>query len=221
MDSYKYKALPITPAIIEYLIIELLNGQTSKRDDIVKLIIDTHISSGGLPSEASDFSRSVKKALSQLKEKGHALNKSYGYWQILKNDSPIQIIDKNISEFEISEIPTHTTYGKGNYSVYLYYFPTYRAHAETKGGNTWPCKIGRTDRDPLLRIISQISTALPEMPTVEFIIKTDNSSLLEAMLHSILTIRGKHIKGSPGTEWFDTSPDEVLEILRYVKSDLM
>ena len=46
-------------------------------------------------------------------------------------------------------------------------------------------------------------------------------SLLETMIHSILTIRGKHIKDSPGTEWFDTNPDDILEIIRYINEDIL
>jgi hypothetical protein len=221
MESYPYKSLPITPSIIENLIIDLFNNQTLKREEIVNKILNHHISNGGLPPEAKDFTRSVKKALSNLQDKGYALNRSYGRWGIEKIDSPTTIFEEIQEEVQIDEIPTHTIYGKGNYAVYFYYFPSYKTLSQFQNKNSWPCKIGRTDRDPLIRILSQVSTALPEVPLIEFIIKTENSSLLETMIHSILTIRGKHIKDSPGTEWFDTNSDEVLEIIRYIKEDIL
>jgi len=93
--------------------------------------------------------------------------------------------------------------------------------AQSQGKNRWACKIGRTDRDPLLRILSQSSTALPETPFIEFVIKTQNSNLLEAAIHSVLQIRNQHLKNSPGYEWFETNPDEVLEIVRYINDDIL
>ncbi|MPN11088.1 hypothetical protein SDC9_158389 [bioreactor metagenome] len=221
METYKYKDLPITPAIIEVLIIELFNGQTLKRDDIVKIILEHHISNGGLRPEAKDFPRSVKKALSNMQKKGDTINKSYGFWEIHKNEAPIQTKENTIKETPIDQIPTHNIYGKGDNAIYFYYLPSYKTLAQVQGKNTWRCKIGRTDRDPLSRILSQSSTALPEIPIVEFIVKTENASILETMIHSILTIRNKHIKDSPGIEWFDTNPEEVLDIIKYARKDII
>ena len=90
-----------------------------------------------------------------------------------------------------------------------------------RGEDTWPCKIGKTDQDPLARILGQSSTALPEKPQVAFIIKTSNSYLLESMLHSILKMRGKQVEGLPGLEWFNTNPDEVLEIVSYINPSII
>lgn len=223
MDAYKFKNLPLTPSMIEDLIITLLDGKTLKRDSIVKIILDFHISNGGLNPEANDISRSVKKALSNLQEKGYASNKAYGHWEISKNESQLQIDEPTFEKYrvEIDDIPSHKIYGKGDFAVYLYYFPTYKILSESKGQSTWPCKIGRTDRDPLLRIISQVSTALPEVPTIEFIIKSDDSFSLEKMIHSVLAFQGKNIKDSPGVEWFDTNPNEVLEIIKFVKAEIL
>jgi hypothetical protein len=50
--EYKYKNLPITPQIVQELIIELFNGSTVKRDDIVSKILDHHVSLGGKAADA-------------------------------------------------------------------------------------------------------------------------------------------------------------------------
>lgn len=221
MSEYKYKGLPITPSITESLTIELTNGQIVKRDDLVKRILEHHISNGGMRPEAQDFSRSVKKALEKLQQKGHASNKSYGFWAIHKNDAPVQIEEATSEIIKAEDLPTHAIYGQGEFAVYCYYFPTYKMLAEAQGKNRWPCKIGRTDRDPLLRILSQSSTALPETPFIEFVVKTQNSNLLETAIHSILQIRGQHLINSPGTEWFETNPDEVLGIIKYLKEEML
>ena len=89
IESYKYYGLPITPSIIEYWILRLFKGQTLKRDLIVKAVLDSHISNGGLNPDAQDFSRSVKKALSKLQTNNFARNKSYGFWEIIGNNSEL------------------------------------------------------------------------------------------------------------------------------------
>ena len=221
MSDYKYKGLPITPSIIESVTTELINGQTIKRDDLVKKILEHHISNGGIYPEAKDFPRSVKKALSRLQQKGYATNKSYGFWTIHKNDVPVQVDEASNRLIKIEKLPTHAIYGKGEFSVYCYYFPTYKMLAQSQGNSRWACKIGRTDRDPLLRILSQSSTALPETPFIEFVIKTKNSNLLETAIHSVLQIRNQHLNNSPGVEWFETNPNEILEIVKYLDKDIL
>ena len=143
------------------------------------------------------------------------------FWTILKNDAPVQIEELSDEFIEIEEFPTHAEYGKGEFCVYCYYFATYKMLAQSQGKSRWACKIGRTDRDPLLRILSQSSTALPEIPFIEFVIKTKNSNLLETAIQSVLQIRNQHLKNSPGFEWFETNPDEILEIVRYINSDVL
>jgi hypothetical protein len=123
MEEYNYKNLPITPAIIEELAVKLLNKTLNKRDAIVNKVLNYHISNGGRPPEAQDFSRSVKKALSNMVDKGWASNQSYGYWNIHREDSDIVCPEVECDVVtQIEDIPTHTTYGLGNYAVYFYYF---------------------------------------------------------------------------------------------------
>src|SRR5690625_2118358 len=142
-----------------------------------------------------------------------------------KNDSPISVkVDKEENEEEITKDDTpspNSIYGCGDSAVYLYYYETYKKLSLLQNGQTWPCKIGKTDRNPFIRILSQISTALPELRTTEFIIETDKASLLEKTLHSILKLKGKQIEDSPGTEWFDTNPDEIIKLIKYIDENLL
>ena len=96
--------------------------------------------------------------------------------------------------------------------------PLYRKISEQNNQTFWQCKIGRTDGDPLQRILAQAATALPERPHVAVVIKTNLSSYLETAIHAVLTLRGKKIDDSPGAEWFLTSPDEILEIYDFIES---
>ena len=81
-----------------------------------------------------------------------------------------------------------------------------------QGKSSWECKIGRTDVDPISRIISQAGTCYPELPHIALIINCDDSNLLEKTLHDILKLKKRWLSNSPGKEWFITSPEEVEQI---------
>lgn len=76
--------------------------------------------------------------------------------------------------------PTAAAVGE---AVYVYYLPTYRLRAKEQGEKAWPCKIGRTDGDPLSRVLSQAATALPERPRIAIIIRTSYPIPWETALH--------------------------------------
>ena len=159
-ESYKFRELPLTPSIAEGLILEAFSGQTTERHQIVDTVVQLHKSRGGRDSRATDVPRTVKKALEKLKNSGRATNPSSGFWQITS------IAPQNANGLsEIPEPPPTTslslnaenTIGVGSSAIYVYYFSTYRVHATINNAVRWPCKIGRSDRDPMLRVLSQAS----------------------------------------------------------------
>ncbi len=228
-DDYPYKDLPLAPSVIESLIGELFAGQLVERQAIVEEVARVHLARGGKPSEAQSVTGSVKKALNSMAQKGLVQNPMQGYWRIIDVDSVAISAEQNgaaADESAIAPIPIASntaahltaiadmTLGSGAGAIYLYYLPTYRQHALQRGETVWPCKIGRTDRDPMERILSQAATALPERPRVAIILHTPEPMPWETALHGVLTIRGRRLKDSPGSEWFLTSPEEVLSLLR-------
>lgn len=223
-EHYEYSALPLTPNVAESLILELFSDRTAERRHIVKSVVQLHKSRGGGESRAADVARTVKKALEKLKKSGQATNPSTGFWSISVSGAPHSSIDKleapQLTSIVTTTLSAERTIGAGSSAIYVYYFETYRAHAANKDASCWPCKIGRSDRDPMLRVLSQASTALPETPTVALLIYTDDSSKLETALHSILTVRGKKRVEAPGSEWFDTTPEEVMQILAFLRPDV-
>lgn len=226
-QEYKRVGQPPTPAAIQDLILELFAGQLVERRTIVDEVLATHIKRGGLPSRAKDFPRSVKKALTKLQEGGKAEHPSHGYWRIgapAETAEPLQGAQESATcpaetavcppDEEAEQPIADTVLGEGSGVVYLYYLPAYRAAAERNGDVLWPCKIGKTDGDPLTRVLSQAATALPERPHIAVILRTDMPKTWETALHNALTLRGLRIKDSPGAEWFLSSPDELLDLIR-------
>lgn len=222
--NYDYKGLPLTPSIIEELILELFSGKILIRQTIVDEVVKFHEINGGTKSIAQDVPRSIKKALENLKIKGKADNPTYGYWKIydgefggdLGENEPVNDLIPDEIEIPIAD----KVFGEGTSAIYLYYLPMYRLKAEQSDENKWHCKIGKTNRDPLLRVLSQAATALPEKPHISIIFKTNFPNEFENVIHSILTIKGRKIDNSPGSEWFLTSPDEVEKLIQFINTGL-
>jgi hypothetical protein len=216
----------------EKLCLRLFLGQTLKRDDIINKVLQHHINHKGLPPKG-DVTANVKKALANLVKSGKASNPVYGMYSFIEPDGT-QDQEGGVSKDEYSTI--HDTsndqnesypsilmlnqaehvIGEGDSSIYMYYYETYRNYALQSGSDIWQCKIGRTETDPLSRVLSQTSTALPEKPYISIIVRTNQSRELENAIHSILKLRNRYLNEAPGDEWFMTSPEEILDIADYI-----
>ena len=203
-NQYEYVEKSLTPKIAQHLILELFAGQTVQKQEIMRIVDETHHERGGLPARAKF--PPVTMALTNMKREGLVENPSQGYWLI---PSTTQEDDGVDSEPNNLDLEPEKIIGSGKQSVYLYYYPAYRRLAELRGEEVWACKIGKARNDPLIRISSQTRTALPEYPTVGLIIKTNEFTLMETTIQNILKLQGKHMLDAPGREWFLTSPSEV------------
>ena len=202
-NQYEYVGESLTPRIAQHLIIELFTGRTVQKQEIMRIVDETHRERGGLSPRAK-FNNPVTLALYNMTREGLVENPSQGYCLILSTTQEDDSMDPEPGNLEPEKI-----IGSGKQSVYLYYYPAYQRLAELQGEERWACKIGKAKNDPLIRISSQTRTALPEYPTVGLIIKTDEFALMETTIQNILKLQGKHIQNAPGTEWFLTSPSEV------------
>ncbi len=220
-DGYRLRGLPLTPTGVQELILEIFSGKTVERHQIVAAVEQTHSERGGAASRAN-ITNTVMKALAALRDSGRADNPAHGFWRLTNGQSAPKLPDTPelpLLEPEVSP-QAEVTLGTGESSVYLYYYPTYRRDAEHNGQKTWPCKIGRSDRDPMNRIYSQASTALPEGPAIGLLLRTSLPSQWEHVLHGILALRGRIVEDAPGDEWFNTSPAEIVELILYIDPGL-
>ena len=210
-NQYEYVKKPLTPGRTEKLITELFAGQTIQKQEIIRIVDETHRERGGLPARAR-FHHPVTLALSKMKREGHAENPRQGVWFIPSSSQDDESVDdESLNSVEVN-LDSERTVGSGENSVYLYYFPAYKRLAELGGEQVWACKIGKTRYDAISRIGSQTRTALPEYPKIGLIIKTDKAGLMETTIQGILKLQGKHKQDAPGREWFITSPSEVEQV---------
>ena len=210
-NQYEYFEKPLTPGRAEKLITELFAGQTVQRQEIMRIVDETHRERGGRPSRAR-FHHPVTLALPKMKRRGHAENPRQGVWFIPSSSQEDESVDDESLNSEEVNLDSERTVGSGENSVYLYYFPAYKRLAELQGEQVWPCKIGKTRYDAISRISSQTRTALPEYPKIGLIIKTDKVRLMETTIQNIMKLQGKQKSDAPGTEWFITSPSEVEQV---------
>ena len=218
MDNYRYSGVKLFPAVFKELLVLLFDGKQFTRQTAIKKVKDYHLEHGGIIEEGRDVVAIFKKVTQDLKKIDAGLvNKGYGTWEL---HYQVQDTTEVIEDIKTETI-TYTgdeILGTGSNAVYVYYYDVYEQLAENKGNEEWPCKIGRTDRDPIQRVIGQAGTCHPELPHIALIIYCDDSSALEAALHSILKYKGKWLSTAPGTEWFLTSPQEIKEYYSMLSS---
>ena len=191
-NEYKYVGKPFTPEIAEMLILELCTGETLKKNVIKNRVYhEHHLIQGGAEHAYKSFNRDLqiifRDALNNLKNRGLATNEGThkkGYWKIIGTSSP---------DTQPDELPDSC--------VYIYYYPAYRKLAHFEKKDKYPCKIGSTGRGADTRMKEQV-TGMPEKPTRELVIETDDPIGLERLIHYYLKKMGMHIQQAPGNEWF-------------------
>ena len=134
----------------------------------------------------------------------------------------IEKVIKNVDTSKMKVI------GRGDQSVYLYYFPTYELNSiyytkyvdDTHETLLYKCNIGQTKDDVKIRVGAQIGRQCPEKARIALVIRTDDCDSLETEIHDELKMRRKWLDPKyndvVGEEWFLTNPAEVEEIVKSI-----
>ena len=157
-NPYKYAGERLTPKMARELILELFEGKTHPKKDMIRRVDTVHVERGGRLAETKVHP--VTNALNHLKDSKLANNPNPGdgIWTIF-GETADEETDDGDSTDGVRRI------GSGNNSVYVYYYPAYRELAESRGEETWPCKIGHSEyQNPIHRIYEQQGTGMPEKP---------------------------------------------------------
>lgn len=94
-------------------------------------------------------------------------------------------------------------------AIYWYTFPAYK-----RPSGPYPIKVGKGTH-PLARITQQV-TSMPEQPEVLGTFEHPEADNLERAVQYVLKVRGKRKADAPGTEWFNTTPDEVVKLVKWI-----
>lgn len=199
-ESYKYADEPLsTIAAMDHLKKRYTVDSAIKEGHSIKTLMHIvekeHIEKGGLPPDNDTLATVIRKALRFLTRSGHANKLMEGRWRLSKTDQRI--------------------FGNGQHWVYLYYFEDDKKMAESQEKSRWRCRVGRTKKDPEGRI-TRPTKGTPVPPQIALLLRTDKCVELEGAIHRTLKLRGQHLEKLQGAEWFDTTPDEVLEIYDFI-----
>ena len=183
---------------------DILKGHSTKDEAIkrghsiktlMSVVDEYHTERGGLPTDNVNLKRILTPALRFLSKSGQANKISKDHWRLPKFDQRI--------------------FGRGKHWVYLYYFDEDKTTAESQGKDHWRCRVGRAKSDPEGRI-TRPTKGTPVSPRIAVLFRTDKWVELEGAIHRILKLRDSHLDKLQGEEWFNTNPDEVVEIYDFI-----
>ncbi len=226
-QGYIYKEAELTPTVLAVIMIHQLNGKRFKRSEAIEAAKEYHLRHGGLAMRDNYTDTFKRVANDQLSDYMNNIIRNLWYLNFTPEDLE-DFIERPEDSKEKSEecVPTTNVavemaddiIGEGDECVYVYYYETYKEMAMMKGQKKWKCKIGMSTSSAADRVMSQTGTALPEKPHIGLIIKTTNAKCLESLLHHCMKYHGAYIAEAPGTEWFETSPEEILGIYNNINS---
>lgn len=199
------------------------HGATVKKD-LIKATEQEWERAAGRPFEKKAAYK-VKKALATLAKEHRVVSlPAKGYYgpiseaavqEAATHELEIEIEeDEDLIEELVEDEAADFDLGTGKEYVYAFHIDAYKKIAILMDKDRWPMKIGRSqDLDTRMKTHS---TALPDAPTVAVVLRTDNAKDLEKAIHSMLKAQGREYDGDGGSEWYETTPDEIVEIYRFV-----
>lgn len=214
------RGIPLMPSVARQIMEELFQKQQQwRRGALIREVQRLHEARGGARGKQNPVS-TIKKALHDLSDDGRVHNVGYGHWRWAspeRSQPPPDDVDSvspetvDASDADDDAISVEKEIGEGLESVYVYFNPNDRELATLKNRAAWECKVGRTGvSEAIPRIVSQGgTTALSHVPVIGLVIRTQDSAALEKALHASLRLAEAEVEGSPGTEWFMTSPSQI------------
>ena len=198
MNEYKYAGKHLNYEIAQEIIKDWFKVR-GNLTEIAKCVLIHHVTHKGLlpspnePCRLQDLDFIVQKALFRLQREkcAKSVSSEDAMWEI------------------IGRLPRF--FGEGEESVYLFYDYRDRYIMDDR----WACYIGKTG--DFQRRIYNHARNLGVEPTVALELKTKDCSLLEKQIQYFLKGFGRLRMDKKGRSWFDTSPDEVVFIYKYIK----
>ena len=202
-------------------------GEIKKRDEILEVVRAEFERLGGTvktAAMAAPFKRVVKEDQCPLKamENLHGTYRFVGYPD---EDSPgkseiapSQATGTAAADWEFTRDPKITWKpGDGRHQVYAWCLPQ---HSQDTVDGRFPVKIGRSSTSVADHLNASGATEhLPESPRQLLAISFGSEGEahgLEQAIQFILSQRGLQVKSAPGTGWFRTNRNELVQIVDFI-----
>jgi hypothetical protein len=212
---YRFARYTVLPEIIA--LPEVQAGQTFRLVDMVGRVVDKYL----LPEQQAacyaraqtgellSVIRTIKWYVPFLAKKTEQLLPLGGGTYRLPDAIDVDQAEVEDSALEDGEPVVSESEG----FVYAFSFP-----ALIRPSGDFPIKIGRTAGDVIQRIALQCrGSATFDNPTLLGSWRVERVLFVEVAIHKMLAARGKWREKVPGTEWFDTTIDEIKSIIDFTK----
>ena len=209
----RYQALPEVLASME-----AVSGTPVRLIDVSKRVIDKHLTPEQqammvrrAESEREDpILRVIKTYIPFIaKNTGQLVSLGEGMFRLPTADD---ISEEELEEAALEEESADAPITEG--SIYAFSFPSL-----TKNDGAFPIKIGMTAGDVTTRVQQQCKGAATfDNPVILGRWQVKRVRAVELAVHNVLRSRGKWRDNVPGSEWFDTTVQEIQSIIEFVVS---
>ncbi|MCC6125899.1 MAG: GIY-YIG nuclease family protein [Pirellulales bacterium] len=220
-DNYPYRGVAVKPNILAELAEKYVRpGAVLKRQWLIKEAPRIHVELGGIPAN-TNATQQAKRARTTLLEQGWeqaglgAIRRPGEF--TAEREGDIKTEDSIEEQDSCQQFDALEWRGVGDETVYCYTFPCHIELAALKGESLMPIKIGSTSSPGVDRVAFQCGVSNPENPVVLLGIRVEESVRIEKTIQRILMIWNRWIEDAPGTEWFLTSKEEILEIWDFLQ----
>jgi hypothetical protein len=208
--AYRFARYVVVPAIESTS--EFMSGQDFELTKLTRLEMDKHLSQ---QEQSAQYERAVSHKLQAI---GFAVkwyvrhimisigmigSVSRGLYKALSEDELPENAADEIAEEE----------GEGAGYAYAFSFPRL-----VKPGERFPIKVGMTTGDVDTRVSAQCKgSAIFEPPVILWRTQCLDAVAMERPIHAMLKLWGHHLDNAPGTEWFNTTVNEIEGIVEFGK----
>lgn len=204
--TYEYAGVILNAKMVETFIPKLLkSNELKKREDIIELVREYHISNGGANQPKTSLVSAVKNGLESLRKKGILEKPLEGFYKKIIEDQELERVELNSSkdkELEKKEC------------IYIYYAKKDKLEAQKKEIDSWVCKIIYEKKLTIDKIFRLFSKEYSDQYELAFVLKTEKAEQLTTTILDILKLRGRN--SDLFNQGFETSPQELKEIIKFI-----
>lgn len=204
--AYEYVGIILNTKMVETIIPKLLkSNELKKREDIIELVREYHISKGGVNQTKTSLVSAVKNALESLRKKGILEKPLEGFYKKIIEDQELEKIELNSTKDK--EIDKKEC-------IYIYYAKKDKIEAIKKDCSSWICKIIYEKNLTIDKIFRLFSKEYSDQYELAFVLKTEKAEQLTTTILDILKLRGRN--SDLFNQGFETSPEELKDIIRFI-----
>ena len=206
MSTYEYAGVNLSSKMIEGIIPKILkNGELKKREEIIELVREYHISNGGGNQTRTSLISAVKNALESLRKQGILEKPLEGFYKKVIPDTELTRVELILKKDKTKDRAE---------CIYVYYAKKDKSEAVKKCSDSWVCKIVYDKKLTIDKIFSLFSKEYSDQYELALVVKSKKAKALTEAVLDILKLRGRN--ADLFNQGFETSPAELKSIINFI-----